>query len=343
MTKQIKILVLAIFFIIASTITVNAADATGSFAASKMQLNPGEQFTIKFSVECPNKLAGVDAFLSFDENVLSFVEADKVNSAWSVSAEDVSKVPNSQYDRNISAFHDETKEKDDVCIITFKVKDTAAVNTTTKVLLDDIKLYDVNLTKYEIESKEIEISILETPVDPPVDDPVDPPTDDPVDPPVDDPIDSPTDDPGQNPVEKTVIGIEITKPPLKTTYKVGEKFDKTGMEVTATYSDGTKEVITDYKIDREEIEEGQKTVLIYYTTETKEIEAIQDITVVKNITVEDDKNDDNKSDFEEIKEDNTKTENKMPNTGASGVIGLMAVIAVFGVVCLAKYNKYKEI
>ena len=64
---------------------------------------------------------------------------------------------------------------------------------------------------------------------------------------------------------------------------------------------------------------------------------------VEKITVEDDKKDDDKSDFEEIKEDETKTENKMPDTGVSSVIGLMAIVAVFGVVCLVKYNKYKEI
>lgn len=50
-----------------------------------------------------------------------------------------------------------------------------------------------------------------------------------------------------------------------------------------------------------------------------------------------------KSDFEEIKEEDTKTENKMPNTGAASVVGLMLVIAVFGVIVLVRYNKYKEI
>lgn len=50
-----------------------------------------------------------------------------------------------------------------------------------------------------------------------------------------------------------------------------------------------------------------------------------------------------KSDFEEIKEDDTKTENKMPNTGVTSVVGMMLVIAVVGVIVLVRYNKYKEI
>lgn len=49
------------------------------------------------------------------------------------------------------------------------------------------------------------------------------------------------------------------------------------------------------------------------------------------------------SKFEDIKEDNTKTENKMPDTGASSIIGIMAMVAVFGTICLVKYNKYREI
>lgn len=36
-----------------------------------------------------------------------------------------------------------------------------------------------------------------------------------------------------------ITKIEITKDPTKTKYKVGESFDKTGMEIIATYSDGS--------------------------------------------------------------------------------------------------------
>ena len=51
----------------------------------------------------------------------------------------------------------------------------------------------------------------------------------------------------------------------------------------------------------------------------------------------------NKTEFKEIKEDKTKTEDKMPNTGVCNVVGLMSIVAVFGAVCLVRYNKYKEI
>ena len=154
--------------------------------------------------------------------------------------------------------------------------------------------------------------------------------------------------PGENPSDipqgKTLTGIEITKEPIKYAYKVGEKFDKTGMKVIAKYSDGTSKEITNYTIQNgDKLAEGQTTVKVSYTEEnvTKTVE--QKITVVKNVTVEDDKKDDNKSDFEEIKEDDSKSEDKMPNTGVSNVIGLMAIVTVVGVIVLVRYNKYKEI
>ena len=46
--------------------------------------------------------------------------------------------------------------------------------------------------------------------------------------------------------EKTLSGIKITTAPTKLTYEEGEKFDKTGMVVTANYSDSTSAIVTDY-------------------------------------------------------------------------------------------------
>lgn len=47
-------------------------------------------------------------------------------------------------------------------------------------------------------------------------------------------------------IETQLVGIEITTPPTKTEYLVGEEFDPRGMVVTATYSDGSTETVTDY-------------------------------------------------------------------------------------------------
>lgn len=48
---------------------------------------------------------------------------------------------------------------------------------------------------------------------------------------------------------KELTKIEITTPPSKTEYQVGETFDKTGMVVTATYSDESTEAVEDYSFE----------------------------------------------------------------------------------------------
>lgn len=63
----------------------------------------------------------------------------------------------------------------------------------------------------------------------------------------------------------TLTKIEVTKMPNKMTYELNEEFDPTGMEVTATYSNGDKELITDYVISPVNTQKvGSALVLISY-------------------------------------------------------------------------------
>ena len=94
-------------------------------------------------------------------------------------------------------------------------------------------------------------------------------------------------------VKKNIVTkIEVTKQPIKTEYVEGQKFDKTGMVVKATYLDGTENTITDYNIsnttlkaDDEEIEvefEGVKTSVKINVTKNK-VEKVE-ITKLPNKT-----------------------------------------------------------
>ncbi len=72
---------------------------------------------------------------------------------------------------------------------------------------------------------------------------------------------------GKPEVVKTVESIEITKQPDKTEYRGGDKFDPTGMEVTAHYTDGTTAVLTrdQYVIFYgDKLTKGQEYVTIQY-------------------------------------------------------------------------------
>ncbi|MBQ3145255.1 MAG: bacterial Ig-like domain-containing protein [Clostridia bacterium] len=131
--------------------------------------------------------------------------------------------------------------------------------------------------------------------------------------------------------EKTLTSIEITKAPTKTVYKKGEKFDKTGMEVVAKYSDGSSKVVTNYTCEpTESLKLTDKTVTIKYTEEgiTKTVE--QEIKVQE---AADDKE----------KPDNTVSDKDYPDTGINMLIIPMACIVIIGVVSYIGYRKYKNI
>lgn len=63
-----------------------------------------------------------------------------------------------------------------------------------------------------------------------------------------------------------VTGIEITRQPAKTEYVEGQTFDRTGMEVTATHKDGSREVVTAYGVTPlvlSTVGDGQKVTVSY--------------------------------------------------------------------------------
>ena len=83
-------------------------------------------------------------------------------------------------------------------------------------------------------------------------------------------------------VVKKVDHIEITTPPTKTVYMAGDKFDPTGMVVTAVYKDGTSEPITNYSIFHgDKLTKGQEYVTIQYDdgSGNSDIKVRQTITV----------------------------------------------------------------
>lgn len=85
-------------------------------------------------------------------------------------------------------------------------------------------------------------------------------------------------------VEKnTVTDLKIKTPPAKVEYKEGQNFDKSGMVVEATFKDGTKKTITDYKIENgNNLKTTQTEIKISYGEKT----VSQPITVIPNPLVE---------------------------------------------------------
>ena len=65
-------------------------------------------------------------------------------------------------------------------------------------------------------------------------------------------------------IEKSVESISVTKAPLKSSYVIGSNFDKTGMEITAYYNDGTSKVGTDFYVSSLPTTLGEGTVKVSY-------------------------------------------------------------------------------
>ena len=67
-------------------------------------------------------------------------------------------------------------------------------------------------------------------------------------------------------VETYLSGISITQAPSKLSYTLNERLDLSGMQVTALFSDGKSQIITDYDVSNVDTSSvGNKTVTVYYT------------------------------------------------------------------------------
>lgn len=92
--------------------------------------------------------------------------------------------------------------------------------------------------------------------------------------------------------------IVITTPPVKTTYKEGENFNKNGMVVTAYYNNGKSKIITDYNITNgTNLKKDQTSITITY----------EDKTITQPIKVE------KSSEGETPNPDDKKPEGETPN------------------------------
>lgn len=84
--------------------------------------------------------------------------------------------------------------------------------------------------------------------------------------------------------EEKVSKIEITKPADKTSYYVGETLDRTGLEIKATFNDGTTEILDSYNVVYNFNEEAAESVVtIKYgsasTTYKVKVTGIKDIAI----------------------------------------------------------------
>ena len=158
-----------------------------------------------------------------------------------------------------------------------------------------------------------------------------------------------------------LTSIEITKAPNKTQYKAGEKFDSTGLQITAKYSDGTtKDITSSITIESTELKAGDSVVEIKYTENgiTKSVQ--QTITVEaaannnnannntnnSNNAANNTSNTNNSSTKNNTKNttDNSSAKSKLPQTGVdSTIMFLIPCLIIIAIVSYSMHKKYKGI
>ncbi len=179
--------------------------------------------------------------------------------------------------------------------------------------------------------------------------------------------------------ERKLERIEITSQPNKTTYTEGEKFDSTGMIITAIYSDGTREIITNYScFPVTELKQNNNEITVSYTYNGKTVTAkypIEVKTQTQNNSGNNNNNNNNNGgnnnsgtpignnnmNFITVKENDNNTSNNktipkstntdntikggtIANTGLETIIIIpIAIITVIGTVAFINYKRYKDI
>ena len=82
---------------------------------------------------------------------------------------------------------------------------------------------------------------------------------------------------------KVLAGIQITTPPKKTTYVVGESFDKTGMTVYAVYTDNTRDIVAGYTYSPSgALKTTDTEITVSYTAGSVTVQTTQKIKVVSS-------------------------------------------------------------
>lgn len=218
----------------------------------------------------------------------------------------------------------------DIFKLTFKVKNDAERGSNAKVTVSQIALYSDTSQKYDIGTKNVSVLVkAATP---------------------------------------TLSSIAVTKAPTKTTYTVGEKFNSAGMEITASYSDGSSKKIKNYTYaPTEQLKTADTKITITYVENGVTKTAEQKITVV-NSTKEDNNNNTNQSTGNNNYGNNTNQgtgntnnttnnqntgnsadnttakDNKLPQTGVENYLPIVIIImAAISVLLYMQLRKYKNI
>ena len=286
MKKKLVLISMVFMLLLSVSIASFAAEgnltATLTATADKQNLKAGEEVLITLSLKNISNLTGNGI-----TNITTTIKYD-TNIFEEITDGDITSSLLKIYNDNDSTHElsfttsNGIKEDTELAIIKFKVKESVS-NTSTTIKFTNTNVSESGGSLVQISDSEVTLQIGLS-----------------------------------NIPEAKLTKIEITKKPTKIAYKIGEKFDPTGMEVTATYDDGKTVKVTDYTYAPiTELKETDTVVTITYKEGTITKTAEQKITVNESGT--------------------------LPQTGITTNIALIIVVATIAVLSLAGIRKYRNI
>lgn len=155
MSKKLRIILISILLFVLGTVAVNANEATALLTTNSQNVKPGETFSVAFSANCSEGINGVESKISYDEEILEFVE---------LKVSDTTKWTNLGENLTAQILHvsNETVTESEIFTITFKVKESATIDATAVIKADSIVIDSEAQTnaKKEIEAQEIEVKVV---------------------------------------------------------------------------------------------------------------------------------------------------------------------------------------
>lgn len=288
MKMKKKLVLISMVFMLLLSVSIASFAAEGNLTATltatadKQNLKAGEEVLITLSLKNISNLTGNGI-----TNITTTIKYD-TNIFEEITDGDITSSLLKIYNDNDSTHElsfttsNGIKEDTELAIIKFKVKESVS-NTNTTIKFTNTNVSESGGSLVQISDSEVTLQIGLS-----------------------------------NIPEAKLTKIEITKKPTKIAYKIGEKFDPTGMEVTATYDDGKTVKVTDYTYAPiTELKETDTVVTITYKEGTITKTAEQKITVNESGT--------------------------LPQTGITTNIALIVVVATIAVISLAGIRKYRNI
>ena len=279
-----------IAIILVCTSVYAAVTATIDVTPSSASVKRGDTVTVTLSlkdVDSSKKVESVEGYINYNKNVIEPITVNsiqknsdntvtigserlKVEDLTNKTVEEISLSsayvafngnPRTDNDsRIVIDFENGLTSNTDLLKIDFKVKSDATLGVISDAIAYEMFVITAGSEESREVTEKVELTVsAATPVDPT--DPTDP----------------------TDPVEKTLSEISITTAPTKTTYTEGEKFDKSGMVITAKYSDGTTKNVTNYTITPSgNLTTSDTRVTISYSEGTVTKQITQPITVKAN-------------------------------------------------------------